>query len=1137
MAKRPLDSGQQTLQHTSFHSIETSNTPMRRLLPQQQNSVNYRNHDFIFYAENQKKLVQFKIFKDHIKIIDHQDFRNIESYLINDKMQANYNEQNGEITLQQPKPHQFVLFFKVLSEQQKNYKTLITRSNNDAELSVRTGHYMMIQFPLKKKGRYEKFCLYTKRAEIVNQQLKAQDLYFSRIKTSGMQTKIPLASVKAMNLSITQSNSILPNQYQFKLKLTLKKNKIFAMIHQDFNVIKKFVHFIQHQTCFMHQHTPAEQLSQRENYITKSKQLKLNFKQVCLELRQQGFLKPKLDRLLNELRPNNVFSQEQNSKEDFSLSLQQCQEESDKYQSNNAEEYVTENNSVILNESDIMKNNNIQFNEIKTRNFCFKSRSNQNLKNYNKQSPVRCSRKLSVQEDTELTHHESRFQNFKMQFQPSDGDSKSLFGMSEQSPSAVKHLDQKMFKHSYLSQNKDLNQASSIRLYNMSKLQVSGARNHSGIIDFPRFQNKNHQKLIELTKSPQNKFNFIQGKENILDLRRQQRSQQEIHIIQERETRLISPEEQLRTVDNNINYNKISTQKASFVYQEKKFMNKTQKGVSKKQSELSIQNPLQMTAELENDLNILGQYTQNGCLTNRNERKNAKIIKNNAINNIAFLSPLHALHKQDSALTEKQDSKMFGKYRESTQENHSFTINGQIGQTIQNKQHDNITFPSSISTLDRKEQRKMIQNIQESKEFEMSEQDQYNDCFSERLNREISIKDQRMTYEELEEEKKPPHPSIVFQEKRNVLSLIPQKKNSVNYTNSIKLHNASTFQGVQSNETQGATFMATATFDNKEFQPSIRHKQERSMPAKYQPPSSCSVVTPTYRAYQHDYTTSGSIIELNVLQSSQIDQTAFKSTNRPNNAQSSLSQNHITNLQNYQTSTKQIQQRRSPQHSNTHQKLFQSLIAHKQNTRNHQDILCNTNDNKVDTSNFLMDSNLNKTNQSLMTSLLKAQIKRTELQSQKLISEMTEVANLKDNYETNLKKQANQYQIYQENENRYIEEIEDLKRQLLLKDKQLEEKSRYEENYHKLKARYDHLVRLVKDICPELLRQNQARFIREGGISMNDLQRLIYSTFKDHLNNDQANSNSNNSENESIFSNLNFNLGNLNLSQYILRNI
>jgi len=54
------------------------------------------------------------------------------------------------------------------------------------------------------------------------------------------------------------------------------------------------------------------------------------------------------------------------------------------------------------------------------------------------------------------------------------------------------------------------------------------------------------------------------------------------------------------------------------------------------------------------DLNAIGNFTQNGRLTNRNDK--GLILNNkssfNLINN-GFVSPTHILIKHDSALTEK----------------------------------------------------------------------------------------------------------------------------------------------------------------------------------------------------------------------------------------------------------------------------------------------------------------------------------------------------------------------------------------------------------------------------------------------------------------------------------------------------
>jgi len=63
---------------------------------------------------------------------------------------------------------------------------------------------------------------------------------------------------------------------------------------------------------------------------------------------------------------------------------------------------------------------------------------------------------------------------------------------------------------------------------------------------------------------------------------------------------------------------------------------------------------LTINSDLMKDLNAIGNFTQNGRLTNRNDK--GLILNNkssfNLINN-GFVSPTHILIKHDSALTEK----------------------------------------------------------------------------------------------------------------------------------------------------------------------------------------------------------------------------------------------------------------------------------------------------------------------------------------------------------------------------------------------------------------------------------------------------------------------------------------------------
>ena len=94
--------------------------------------------------------------------------------------------------------------------------------------------------------------------------------------------------------------------------------KELSILSNDFNVIKKYIYFIQNQMCFMHERTPADQLQHRNRYITRMNLLMLSLKMNCLELQYQGLLRPKLRKIFSELRPE-CF--DNSSKEDFSLSL------------------------------------------------------------------------------------------------------------------------------------------------------------------------------------------------------------------------------------------------------------------------------------------------------------------------------------------------------------------------------------------------------------------------------------------------------------------------------------------------------------------------------------------------------------------------------------------------------------------------------------------------------------------------------------------------------------------------------------------------------------------------------------------------------------------------------------------------
>ena len=67
------------------------------------------------------------------------------------------------------------------------------------------------------------------------------------------------------------------------------------------------------------------------------------------------------------------------------------------------------------------------------------------------------------------------------------------------------------------------------------------------------------------------------------------------------------------------------------------------------------------------DANIVGNFTQNGCLTNRNKKSVLSNGNNKSSFNLVtngFISPTNQLlNKQDSAMTEKQDNKLFYKIR------------------------------------------------------------------------------------------------------------------------------------------------------------------------------------------------------------------------------------------------------------------------------------------------------------------------------------------------------------------------------------------------------------------------------------------------------------------------------------------
>eukprot|EP00347_Sterkiella_histriomuscorum_P000262 403376555 len=999
----------------------------------------------------------------------------------------------------------------------------------------------------------------------------------------------------------------------FKLIILFQNNRTCTLISQDADKMWAYTKYIQNQIYFKSNPTPTQQLLHKKKYISHAQYLRLKFQHQILVLKSQGLLRSRIATVFQALdlikmkQYNRTFIEKSKSLDE--------QDQDNQLMFLNSSRF-NEQESGNLNESydQFSKLNPVSKFKQVIRNFDTEVKSSEKLSQLatRKPSPVVKTKKLNPFESHSLIFAQNTFTTKQATRKLDESELKEGYEMREQSPSGVHHTKNPRGLDSYFSSDNEPTQMSSnMRYKSTTSFQFQSKMKMNRVISQKQIIKPQLWKLL----NDENKPPALDIKDLDLSHMRlnHQRSEMDFH---QKHKIVTSPSDQAKTFENKRNQLSNVEMPVKSLFQLQNCLNSIAPQSARSQSD-------------SND-ETLDVYLNSGFNTNRNLTN--KLLSSNLNNqqnfNFMFQSPQtpQVLNSRLSIRNSQKDSnfsKALNEKRESNFSNQNYQSNsnnhGNYAQTIVLNQGSNgaITFPSSISTVDRKEQRqlmKMYQTNQHSK-LEKNLNNQINEILcddsnvlnglysSQNQESQNSYQTDEQLFDDVQDEE------ILEEEKISILNKINSSKIDHQFQQNLASKQTLGQQNHTTHTTNDAnilgSYMITPSFDN------YKHKRDQSIKLQNQKLPLNRVnnqifISPNQNHSKilnpNDYASTESKVEFNVLQQSNLnaytntnydDDTIISVSNKP--PFSSMSMNQQNNKSNINgknvhkkgnsqfepdfinSGMKPINALKMRLKSLNHQKENQQPDDHlnkfrlkhqKSQNRNCTDYnsfseqasklqgFQSRNKSNFYQNNITLDqqckncSNMigsDAKNQSLLSDYLVAKTYNKSLQNKLL---KVHLNSFKQDFSLNIKKQDISTTLLKRNEDLYLAEIEELRDQLLCEkyshNKTKQEKDEVRKECQKVKEQYQQLLRIIQEMCPDLIellqkrllaQGDKSRYIREGGISMKELVKILQSHFDDK---NDTNSITQNSSNQGSLANLQYllcGLGNLPDSQEININL